>query len=257
MSARTPIPILVAPSRLVRPRHSFAGGFTLVEMLVVVAIIALLIAVLLPSMGRVREISRRTICASNQAQLVNGMIGYAMDDIRGILLPTNHYTNDDISSIVPKYAGDRKLAVCPSTQHTAMYLTASVGSPAFSNYHSYEMFAWIGVGKYPDGRVYAAHTPIRKNTGNPSKLWIPMDDSSGHGNNNWPDPGNNHGADGLNLGYIDGHAGFHTPAEYVRSAIDSYHPWFGNNSTTLSLAQSVLPYVQNVGGWHGVWSYEQ
>jgi prepilin-type N-terminal cleavage/methylation domain-containing protein/prepilin-type processing-associated H-X9-DG protein len=41
------------------------GGFTLIEILVVVAIIALLVAVLLPALSRARNQGRRTFCAAN------------------------------------------------------------------------------------------------------------------------------------------------------------------------------------------------
>lgn len=61
-----------------RNRHS-PSGFTIVETLVVVAVISILIGMLLPALGGAQHIARQSACASMQKQLVTGLLRYAGD----------------------------------------------------------------------------------------------------------------------------------------------------------------------------------
>ena len=58
-------------------------GFTLVELLVVISLIALLIALLLPSIKKARQQTRYLICATQQRQIVQGLLCYATSNKNG------------------------------------------------------------------------------------------------------------------------------------------------------------------------------
>ncbi|NLX15008.1 MAG: prepilin-type N-terminal cleavage/methylation domain-containing protein, partial [Phycisphaerales bacterium] len=74
----------------VQDRKPQRGGFTLIELLVVVAIIALLISILLPSLSRAREAARRTVCLTNLRSITQASLLYAETDRTGVLPTAPH-----------------------------------------------------------------------------------------------------------------------------------------------------------------------
>jgi type II secretory pathway pseudopilin PulG len=57
-------------------------SFTLIELLVVIAVIMILMAMLLPVLGRAKHMAKLTVCAGNQRQIALGAILYASDNSR-------------------------------------------------------------------------------------------------------------------------------------------------------------------------------
>ncbi len=55
-------------------------SFTLLELIVVVAIMAILVSILLPSLLNARVEAKVAVCASNQKQIGEGMYGYSSDN---------------------------------------------------------------------------------------------------------------------------------------------------------------------------------
>jgi prepilin-type N-terminal cleavage/methylation domain-containing protein len=80
-------------------------GFTLIELLVVIAIIALLISILLPSLSRARELSKRLVCGSNLKGVGTSCKIYANDNNEKWPVPPFKAGEIDLGGI--DYTNDR------------------------------------------------------------------------------------------------------------------------------------------------------
>jgi prepilin-type N-terminal cleavage/methylation domain-containing protein len=86
------------------------GGFTLVELLVVIGIIAVLISILLPALNRAKDKARAVQCASNERQIYMSCLMFAQDHSGHLPRPswpgnTTQTWVDDINCFAQTAAG--------------------------------------------------------------------------------------------------------------------------------------------------------
>lgn len=108
-------------------RHQ-KSGFTLIELLVVIAIIALLLSILMPSLQKAKDVSRRTVCASNLRQIGIGLLLYGQDN-KEFCFPD--YRNSPVgmpwdATLAPYFStrthdASKEFFVCPSDKHPRKY----------------------------------------------------------------------------------------------------------------------------------------
>ena len=142
------------------PRNA-RKGFTLVELLVVIGIIALLISILLPSLSKAREQAKRVQCASNVRQFCLTLIMYA-DANKGWFFEGGNangqwdYTGNtvkkpkDVHQLHPAardalvgYGLPRQMFFCPSQPEAPDPGTGTAMGPVF-DYPAEDHFAFTG-----------------------------------------------------------------------------------------------------------------
>jgi len=94
------------------------NAFTLIELLVVIGIIAILLALLMPTISGMKEQAMRVVCVSNQRQLGLGLLMYAKenDNKTPISFPgisPDPWTNQTWRESIFPYVGDKRVYLCP------------------------------------------------------------------------------------------------------------------------------------------------
>jgi prepilin-type N-terminal cleavage/methylation domain-containing protein/prepilin-type processing-associated H-X9-DG protein len=214
-------------------------GFTLVELLVVIAIIGLLLAVLMPALGKAKAMARRTVCSSNLKQ-----IDLAMHSYLSISDDTYPAAQDPISTS-PYYwlwmgrgfrkflathlggkidANSPSVLLCPSDKSDPLRWESTSYSYSMAFYHSPEQINEMNNATYTYLAVYAlSYPPIPQKTVSVAKAAEKIILGEWLSNHQRTDDVKDDGwwclAGRRNFLFVDGHVQF-LKAEEIRTAND-------------------------------------
>ncbi len=151
-------------------------GFTLIELLVVIAIIAILAAILFPVFAAAQKSALRTRCASNEKQILNGIMLYMQDN--GGRVPPGYdpsgtspynWTNGTFGTTwcerIVRYVKSKDLFLCPSVPAGLLTTTSKYfkyNNPSNGGFPTTYGLNWrlCSGGGVAGGVVYYPHSPV-------------------------------------------------------------------------------------------------
>jgi len=193
-------------------------AFTLIELLVVISIIALLLAIIMPSLRAAKQLAQGTACTSNVRQLMTAWVMYA-DDNDSKMASAQVYTNmwvahqwvnrvaqsgdpgfmAGMSAHESELAGIKTGALYPYLKTTKVYHCVadeswkknkhktSLGTTE-SPYRSYAIQDGLNGGQPPNGAGhYFGQKPARRTTElkNLGRIYVTLEEDEGRSAHNW------------------------------------------------------------------------
>ena len=217
-----------------------ARAFTLIELLIVIAVISILVAILFPVFAGVQEKGRRTACTSNMRQIEMVLTAYTQDNEGQF--PTGNQSHADWSLAVFHYANSTELFKCPDVQLPLAWsnpdiyiygsatrgyaLNKSLNTLDYSNPDFiFETGLAIGRVPLPAATVALAESGYRavttgQNTSYTSANTLSAPESLGSlapGETWYGPPGGERHNGGSNYAFVDGHVHWYNPAQVLNS----------------------------------------
>ena len=196
------------------PPHRTTRGFTLIQLLVVIAVITILAALVMPAMMRAVSLSERTRCSSNMGQILRGCFIYANQNSR--YFPNakpgrTGYGDDDLSRLYDgNYVKNLKTFACPATEDNPEKSEDLRRKATEGGKMSYE--------------YWGEYNPRISMPGIRAGVCTVIMDEDGYHINGETD-GDNHGAEGANMGFFDSHVQWLSAPEWTPARSLSAREW--------------------------------